>query len=79
MSETSHMSIKIARTGEKVTTISQFGAVGVGYLYEGEVWKSTGSYFAVKAKQDVGGMKRFIRDGGDAYRKAVKKLASSSI
>lgn len=63
-----------AKAGEKVTVILNGGGISMGYLVDGVVWKTTGSYWAVEAKKDAIPMRRFIRDGGKGYRKAVKKL-----
>ena len=60
--------------GKPVTTVNNKGGLGFGYLVNGAVWKTTGSYYAVDATQDVFPMVRYIEDGGDAYRKVTRGL-----
>lgn len=78
MSKIGYIPIKEARQGEVVTVIDKLGGVSRGYFYQGKVWKSTGSYFAVNAKFDVNPMKRFIRDGGRGYVKAARRILGGS-
>ena len=60
--------------GEPVTTINSAGGIGFGYLVNGVVWKTTGSYYAVDATQDVFPMQSYKQDGGEGYRKATKGI-----
>jgi len=61
--------------GEMVTTHLELGGIGIGYLQpDGEVYITTGSYFAVNAKRDIAPMISFSRDGGAGYRTKVREL-----
>ena len=62
------------RKGEVVTTIDRLRGHGIGYLIDGQVWITTGSYWAVKAEDDVFGLAKYYRDGGEAYRAKVKAV-----
>jgi len=62
-----------ARKGELVTIFTD-SSIGVGYLVDGEVWKPSGSYWAVKASEDIFPMTRFERDNGEGYLEAVRSL-----
>lgn len=62
------------RNHEMVTTINRLGGIGIGYLVEGQVWKTTGSYWAVKAEDDVFGMTQYHQDGGRMYRQQAEKI-----
>lgn len=53
--------------GEKVTTHLKYDGIGLGYLIDGEVYKTTGSYYAVNAKDDVIPMLSYDQDNGDGY------------
>lgn len=73
-----YTSIKeVRKLGEKVTTISRQDGIGFGWLVNGVVWKSTGSYFAVRADTAPGGLKRYIRDGGAKYMEEARKILAS--
>lgn len=65
-----------ARAGEMVTTYALEGkAVGVGYLVNGSVFITTGSYWAIRSDLDVFPMERFERDGGAGYLAKVRGIA----
>lgn len=60
--------------GETVTTFSDC-SIGIGYLQsDGEVFVTTGSFYAVNAKTDIQPMVRFQRDSGKAYRSEVNRI-----
>ena len=64
-----------ATAGEQVTTYGQ-GATGIGYLVDGVVYKTTGSYYAVDATTMFPRMERYERDGGKGY---IAKIRSFGI
>lgn len=64
----------LAETGKLVTTISKIGGVGLGRYLNGEVYYSMGNGFYNLSKNGMGGLKRFIQDGGEGYMKAVRGL-----
>ena len=63
-----------ARKGEMVTTHVKYGGIGLGYLVDGVVYKTTGSAYAIRADADVCPMVSFDRDGGAGYRAEVKRV-----
>ena len=56
-----------AKAGEQVTTYNNRGGVGLGYLVDGTVYRTTGSYWAIEAAKDVFPMIRYERDAGQGY------------
>lgn len=60
-----------ALKGEIVTVKTKFGGTGIGYLVDGVVYVTTGSYWAIDARKNVRPMEHFERDGGAGYRKAL--------
>lgn len=60
--------------GQVVTTICSRGGTGIGYLVDGEVYKTTGSYFAKNAKDGPFPMIGFVEDGGHLYRNKVSDI-----
>ena len=65
--------------GEKVTTHLEHNGIGLGYLVAGEVYKTTGSYYAVNAKNDVFKMVSFDRDNGNGYFNKCRNLTGWKI
>lgn len=63
-----------ARKGEMVTTYSEHGGIGIGYLVDGTVYETTGSFYAIDATCSVQPMTRYERDNGNGYNNAVKRL-----
>lgn len=66
----------IAVTGEVVTTRLRYGGIGLGYLFNGHVYKTTGSYWAVRADVDMIPMISYVCDGGREYLKTVRGLVN---
>jgi hypothetical protein len=64
----------VAERGERVTTVSNHGGIGLGYLVDGVVYKSGGNGWYYPAAEGFGGLKTFYRDGGADYPKAVNSL-----
>jgi hypothetical protein len=63
----------------QVTTIDNIGGYGIGYLIEGEVWVTTGSYWACEAKKDVFGLASYIEDNGEAYLAKIKGIFGKTL
>ena len=65
--------------GIQVTVVnSEWESVGLGYLMpDGEVWKTTGSFWAVRASDDFPAADGFIQDGGAFYLECVRNLGRS--
>lgn len=63
-----------AEQGKQVTTISTHGGVGLGRLVSGQVYTSMGNGFYCLAKRSMGGLQRYIQDGGAAYMERVKRV-----
>ena len=63
--------------GEQVTTHGTHGSTGIGYLIDGVVYKTTGSYWAIDAKADVFPMQSFDRDNGRGYLNKIKNMGLS--
>jgi hypothetical protein len=59
----------IARTNPRVTYVSRFGGIGVGYLIDGKVYRSGGNgwYYA----EDV---QTYNEDNGEGYRNAIRSM-----
>jgi len=62
----------VAVLGEQVTTIGKFGNLGIGYLVDGVVYKTTGSFWAIDARKDLFPMVSYIQDGGQEYLEAAR-------
>jgi hypothetical protein len=60
----------VAPRFETVTTVSHYGAIGLGHLIDGHVCESGGNGFYYPAS----GLKTYHRDDGEEYRKAVRRL-----
>lgn len=74
---TRYTTTETRRDGEKVTTRNSMGGLGLGYLMpDGEVYKSSGSFFAVNAKADVFPMVCFERDGCRKYFTQANEVLS---
>jgi len=63
-----------ARKGEKVTTHLDLNGTGMGYLVDGIVYVTTGSYWAMDATKDFLPMLSFDRDGGRGYLNKARTL-----
>lgn len=61
-----------AKAGRMVTTISRLDGVGVGYVVDGSVYVTTGSFWATLAENDVFGLVGIIPDGGNFYMSAIR-------
>ena len=71
----SNLTYSEARKGEVVTTVSRFSGYGIGYLIDGQVWITVGSYWAVKAEDDTfSGIVMYHRDNGEGYSARVKAM-----
>ncbi len=65
-----------ARKGDVVTTVNEYGGLGIGYLVNGEVWVNVGSLWACPASQDVIPMVEYHQDGGEMYRQKAERFVS---
>ena len=70
----SNLTCSEARKGEVVTTVDRLGGIGTGYLIDGQVWATTGSYWAVKAENDVFGLAEYHRDNGRGYLSKIREV-----
>lgn len=59
----------VAQTYPRVTYVSRFGGVGVGYLIDGKVYNSGGNghYYPVDTQS-------YKEDNGEMYRNAIRGM-----
>lgn len=76
MSEKTMVTIFVeqAKQSEKVTTVNSLDGLGIGYLFNGRVWVTTGTVFCILATEDVFPMVDYYRDGGNAYMERARGL-----
>ncbi len=68
---------KQAVKGEQVTTVNQFGKLGIGYLVNRSVYRAGSGPWAVDVSfDDIVKTVSFIRDGGKSYTMALPVSSS---
>lgn len=70
---------EVKATGEAVTTVSNYGGLGFGYLMpDGEVYSSGGNGFFYPTKDGVTGLREFKRDGGQEYQNQARRILAGA-
>lgn len=65
----------VVQAGPIVTTIGRrYDAVGIGYIYEGEIYKTLGNGYAVPAANSWFGLDGIFQDGGDFYVETTRGM-----
>ncbi len=62
---------EVRANGVPVTAHDTFGGLSLGFLLDGDIWIAGDGYMAVRAQDDVFGLKDYDLDGGQAYFESV--------